>query len=670
MSILNWAIIGTGGIAHAFAKGLAESKTGKLVAVGSRSQATAEKFGEEFNIPPAHRHPSYESLLADANVHAVYISVPHPGHAEWAIKAAEAKKHVLCEKPLALNWADAHAMVEAALVNDVFLMEAFMYRCHPQTAKIVELLKQNVIGKVSVISATFSFHWPKPFNPDSRLTNNDLGGGGILDVGCYTTSMARLIAGVANGRDGVIEPTETKAVGHLESTGVDGYTIASLKFPGGILAQLSTGVQSGQNNDVRIYGADGNIHIPTPWFCGGDIVVTKDGKSETIKATDPRNLYTIEADTVAEAIARGDKQATFPAMNWEDTLGNMKLLDTWREQIGLRYKQEQPENLKTTSTKRPLKVGPKHYMKYGRIEGIDKPVSRLAIGADFAGAFPREFNVVADDYFERGGNMFDSSWLYYSWGPEFSDKIFGHWLASRGVRDQVVILAKGGHTPDCYPEKITQQLHASLEMLQTDHADIYMMHRDNLAVPVGEFIDVLNEHKKAGRIKVFGGSNWSIERVQAANDYAASKGLQGFSVVSNNFSLARMVDPVWKGCISASDNASREWFKKTQMTLIPWSSQARGFFVPGRAAPDKKEDAELVRCWYSDDNFQRLERAKELAKKYEVSSINIALAYVLNQPFPTFPLIGPRQLSETRTSLPALDVALTPDEVAYLNLET
>jgi len=197
-----------------------------------------------------------------------------------------------------------------------------------------------------------------------------------------------------------------------------------------------------------------------------------------------------------------------------------------------------------------------------------------------------------------------------------------------------------------------------------------MMHRDNLAVPVGEFIDVLNEHKKAGRIKVFGGSNWSIERVQAANDYAASKGLQGFSVVSNNFSLARMVDPVWKGCISASDNASREWFKKTQMTLIPWSSQARGFFVPGRAAPDKKEDAELVRCWYSDDNFQRLERAKELAKKYEVSSINIALAYVLNQPFPTFPLIGPRQLSETRTSLPALDVALTPDEVAYLNLET
>jgi aryl-alcohol dehydrogenase-like predicted oxidoreductase len=105
------------------------------------------------------------------------------------------------------------------------------------------------------------------------------------------------------------------------------------------------------------------------------------------------------------------------------------------------------------------------------------------------------------------------------------------------------------------------------------------------------------------------------------------------------------------------------------MPLFPWSSQARGFFLDGRAHPDKKEDAELVRCWYSEDNFQRLERARELAKKRNVLPINIALAYVLNQPFPTFPLIGPRALWETRTSLQALEVKLTPDELAYLNLE-
>src|SRR5439155_20707055 len=135
-----------------------------------------------------------------------------------------------------------------------------------------------------------------------------------------------------------------------------------------------------------------------------------------------------------------------------------------------------------------------------------------------------------------------------------------------------------------------------------------------------------------------------------------------FVVVSNNFSLARMVDAPWAGCISSSDVESRAWFEKTQMALLPWSSQARGFFLPEIADRQKRDDAELVRCWYSDENFQRQARVMELAKKRNVSPINIALTYVLNQPFPTFPLIGPRQLSETRTSLPALDIELSPAE--------
>jgi aryl-alcohol dehydrogenase-like predicted oxidoreductase len=180
---------------------------------------------------------------------------------------------------------------------------------------------------------------------------------------------------------------------------------------------------------------------------------------------------------------------------------------------------------------------------------------------------------------------------------------------------------------------------------------------------------VLNEHARAGRMTVFGGSNWSLERVDAANAYAKRNGLQGFGAVSNNFSLARMVDPVWAGCVAASDPASRAWFARTQTPLFAWSSQARGFFLPGRAHPDTRDDAELVRCWYSPDNFERLQRVNELAAKRDVLPINVALSYVLNQPFPTFALIGPRQLSETRTSLPALDVELSPDDLAWLNLE-
>lgn len=170
-------------------------------------------------------------------------------------------------------------------------------------------------------------------------------------------------------------------------------------------------------------------------------------------------------------------------------------------------------------------------------------------------------------------------------------------------------------------------------------------------------------------MKVFGGSNWTLARVDEANEYARSKGLRGFGVVSNNFSLARMIDPVWAGCVHASDAESRAWFTRTRTPLLAWSSQARGFFLPGRAAPDKLDDTELVRCWYADDNFRRLARVNELAERRGVQPINIALAYVLNQPFPTFALIGPRQLSETRTSLPALDLELSPDELKWLNLE-
>jgi aryl-alcohol dehydrogenase-like predicted oxidoreductase len=247
--------------------------------------------------------------------------------------------------------------------------------------------------------------------------------------------------------------------------------------------------------------------------------------------------------------------------------------------------------------------------------------------------------------------------------------MLGWWIKNRNVREQVVIIDKGAHTPLCDPKSVTRQLMESLDRLQTSYLDIYIMHRDNPEIPVGEFVDVLNEHVRAGRIRAFGGSNWSLERVAEANAYAKAKGLQGMSVVSNNFSLARMVDPVWPGCIHSSDAGSRKWLAENQIPLFSWSSQARGFFADGKAAPERKDDAELVRCWYSEDNFKRLDRAKELARKKGCLPINIALAYVLHQPFPSFPLIGPRTLAETRSSLKALDVTLTPEEVAWLNLE-
>jgi aryl-alcohol dehydrogenase-like predicted oxidoreductase len=352
-------------------------------------------------------------------------------------------------------------------------------------------------------------------------------------------------------------------------------------------------------------------------------------------------------------------------MSWDDSLGNMLALDEWRQSIGLTYEQEKPENVKTI-TRRPLAVRTSHSMTYSRIAGVNKPISRLVMGMDNI-TFAPHLAVLFDDFFEHGGNCWDTAYMY---GNGKCEPALGAWIKSRGLREQIVLLDKGAHTPFCTPFDLTRQFKESLERLQTDYVDMYMLHRDNTDVPVGEFIDVLNEHHRAGQMKVFGCSNWSIARFEAANAYAKSKALQGFSAISNNFSLARMVNPPWSGCVAASDPESRAWLTKTQTPLLSWSSQARRFFVPGVADPNNRADGEMVWTWYCDDNFQRLARANELAKKKGVEAIHIALAYVLHQPFPTWALIGPRQLSELRSSLRGLEVELSAKDVAWLNLES
>jgi len=660
---LQWGILSTGRIAGVFARGLAESKTGKLVAVGSRTREAAEKFGKEFGIERC--HASYDALLADPEVEAVYIAPPHPMHAEWAIKATEAGKHILCEKPLTMNHPEAMAVIEAARRHDVFLMEAFMYRCHPQTAKLVELIRDGVVGEVRMIQATFSFH--AGWDPKKRAFANALGGGGILDVGCYPVSMSRLIAGAATGKS-FADPIEVKGAAHLGKTGVDEWAAAVLKFPGDIVAQVATGVSLGQENVVCVFGSEGSIFVPSPWFCAppkgtAHLVVKRhdEKKPRGVFVKPTFGLYTIEADTVAAHIVQ--RHAPSPAMSWDDTLGNMKTLDAWREAIGLEYECEKPAAWKLPVHRRPVSFRQRAPMKYGRIAGIHAPVSRLIMGCDNQKTIAHG-SVMWDDFVERGGNCFDTAWVY--WGGR-AERTLGEWVKLRGIRKDIAIIGKGGHTPFCDPVNLRQHLQETLERLQTDYVDLYLMHRDNPHIPVGEFVEVLNELKRKGRMRAFGGSNWSLARVDAANRYAKAKGLTGFSAVSNNFSLARMVDAVWPGCIRASDAKSRAWFRTTQTPLLAWSSQARGFFVVGD--PKYRDDAELVRCWYSEDNFRRLERVKQLAKKRGVTPINIALAYVLCQPFPTFALIGPRTLAETRTSWPALEVELTPKEVRWLNLE-
>ncbi len=664
-SSLAWGILGTGAIARTFAKGLAKSRTGRLAAVGSRQLATAEKFAQEYGGITS--HGSYEALLADPAVQAVYICTPHPSHAEWCIKAARAQKHILCEKPLTLNHAEAMVVAEAAREHRVFLMEAFMYRCHPQTARLLELIRTGAIGEVGVIEATFSFN--AGFNPEGRLFKNELGGGGILDVGCYTTSIARLVAGVAQGQP-FANPTKLTGFAKLHpAAGTDLYAVAIAEFPGGILAQLATGVGLNQENGLRVFGSEGSLHLPNPFTPsreGGStsIFLHRAGakQPEEIVVQTADYLYALEADAVADALAQGRKES--PAITVADTLGNMAALDAWRQSAGLVYESEKPEFPFPTVSGGPLQKRADSAMKYGAIPGVGLPVSRLILGCDNQQTMPFAA-AIFDDFFARGGNAFDTAHQY---GGGKQERLLGRWIERRQVRAQVAVVVKGAHTPFCTPEFLDEQFRVSLDRMQIGYADIYLMHRDNPKIPVGEFVDVLNEHHRAGRIRAFGGSNWTLERLQAANAYAEKKGLQKFTCVSNNFSLARMVSPVWSGCVSAADPAFKKWLEQSGSALLAWSSQARGFFTD-RAHPDKREDAELVRCWYSDDNFQRRERAVELARKKNVQPINIALAYVLAQSFSAFALVGPRTIAETVSTFQGLSVSLTPEELAWLNLE-
>ena len=338
-SKLKWGILGTGKIAKTFATGLKGSSTGELLAVGSRSQESADAFGAENGAVRC--YASYEALLADRDVECVYISMPHTYHVEWSIKAAAAGKHILCEKPMALNHADALTVMAAARAHNVFFMEAFMYRCHPQTHKLVELVREKAVGDIRVIDAVFSF--TVPYDPRSRLLANDLAGGGILDVGCYPTSMANLIAGTATGMP-FCEPTELKALAHLGQTGVDEYTCAIAKYPDEIVARLTTGVQVEQENVVRIYGTNGSIFVPAPWKPnehGGtsELIVHKRGEQPVaVKVENKIHLYALEADAVAANIGRRE----CPFMAWADSLANLRTMDRWRTEIGLVYDCEKP----------------------------------------------------------------------------------------------------------------------------------------------------------------------------------------------------------------------------------------------------------------------------------------------------------------------------------------
>jgi aryl-alcohol dehydrogenase-like predicted oxidoreductase len=272
-------------------------------------------------------------------------------------------------------------------------------------------------------------------------------------------------------------------------------------------------------------------------------------------------------------------------------------------------------------------------------------------------------------YLAAGGNTFDTAHQY----DDCEQKI-GRWLDETGKREQVNIMTKGAHPDDGEPgnrvnaRSINKDVLESLDRLRTSYIDLYALHRDDPSVEVGPIMEALNAHVEAGRIHAIGASNWSHERIQAANDYAKSHGLIGFTFSSPNLSLAKCRIPRWPGSISAGQEMI-EWHQNNNLPLLSWSSQAGGFFS-GRYTPDNLEDEEMVDVYYTADNWERFRRATELANSKGASAIQIALAYVLHQTYPTAALIGPETLPELQSSIQGMSIPLTENEIQWLDLVT
>ena len=317
-------------------------------------------------------------------------------------------------------------------------------------------------------------------------------------------------------------------------------------------------------------------------------------------------------------------------------------------------------------------------MQYGEVPGVGKPVSRLVHGTiDINLPRLEEGCAVLDAVLEQGCNTFDTAHVY---GGGENERAVGHWINDRGIREEVVLLDKGAHHNQdrrrLTPFDIAADLHDSLARLRTDYIDLYVLHRDDPDVPVGPIVEALNEHRDAGLIRAFGGSNWSHERIAQANEYAESHGLTPFALSSPNFSLAEQVEEPWGGCASISGPegvAAREWYARTQLPVFAWSSLARGFFS-GRFSRSNFEelkdgiDPVCVRAYCYEQNFQRLDRVEALARHRGVAVAEIAMAFVMNQPLNIFALVGCRSGEEMASCVTACDLELSEPEMAWLDL--
>lgn len=317
-------------------------------------------------------------------------------------------------------------------------------------------------------------------------------------------------------------------------------------------------------------------------------------------------------------------------------------------------------------------------MIYGEIPGLPRPLPRIICGTLLLTDSNEETFSFLDSVTAIGCYAFDTA---HDYGGGASERVIGNWMEARNNRSDVIVIGKGAHPSGgrnrVDPESIRRDLRESLSRLGTDYVDLYLLHRDDPAVPVGPIIDVLNDLKREGKIVVFGASNWTCGRLEEARAYAEDNGLLPFSAASSQYSLAVQYDDPYPGTVSinsSTDDSEWEWYRTTQYPLLAWSSLARGFFS-GKFTRDNldaftdPQSLISIRCYAREDNFVRLGRARQLAEERGATVPQIALAYVFRQPINTFAITGALNASQFKENVEALEIGLTDEEVSWLDLK-
>lgn len=310
--ITRWGILSTARISHkAIIPALKESPMAQVVAVASRDADKARAFADELDIPKAYQ--GYDKLLADPEIEAVYNPLPNHLHKEWTIQAAEAGKHILCEKPLALNTAEIEEMIAAARANGVQLMEAFMYRYHPRILAAREMVRQGLIGELRTIETAFTFKLTD--KSDIRYQPN-MGGGALMDVGCYCVNISRVMAGR--------EPVAVHARAHWASTGVDDQMAGVLDFGDGLIAHFDCAINQEDRQRCILAGTEGYLELPMTFNAGVVETLIHEERGEApsrVHTFSAVNTYRLLAEDFMDTIA-----GSLPAFPIEDALGNMRTL--------------------------------------------------------------------------------------------------------------------------------------------------------------------------------------------------------------------------------------------------------------------------------------------------------------------------------------------------------